>query len=234
MLKEYDEAKQYYAQAMLLAAAEAKETDELKAYDSAINYAWKLASFCEEFGDEDEAKKHYAFREFLIEEKSKLESNDDASEESFLSPEKKAELLRKLDELDFTPTTFKKGEEVDYSEGLFTDEDGDHTLEALFDTLFGIDDDSNDVAPEEDPTIITLTDQDGEDVRFEFVDLIKFQGNEYVVLIPQEDGEDEVLILMVESNDGQESYLPVEDEVLLSVLFELFKERNKDRFNFTD
>ena len=234
MLKEYDEAKQYYAQAMLLAAAEAKETDELKAYDSAINYAWKLASFCEEFGDEDEAKKHYAFREFLIEEKSKLESNDDASEESFLSPEKKAELLRKLDELDFTPTTFKKGEEVDYSEGLFTDEDGDHTLEALFDTLFGIDDDSNDVAPEEDPTIITLTDQDGEDVRFEFVDLIKFQGNEYVVLIPQEDGEDEVLILMVESDDGQESYLPVEDEVLLSVLFELFKERNKDRFNFTD
>lgn len=131
MLKEYDEAKQYYAQAMLLAAAEAKETDELKAYDSAINYAWKLASFCEEFGDEGEAKKHYAFREFLIEEKSKLESNDDASEESFLSPEKKAELLRKLDELDFTPTTFKEGEEVDYSEGLFTDEDGDHTLEAL-------------------------------------------------------------------------------------------------------
>ena len=131
MLKEYDEAKQYYAQAMLLAAAEAKETDELKAYDSAINYAWKLASFCEEFGDEDEAKKHYAFREFLIEEKSKLGSNDDASEESFLSPEKKAELLRKLDELDFTPTTFKEGEEVDYSEGLFTDEDGDHTLEAL-------------------------------------------------------------------------------------------------------
>lgn len=234
MSEEYDGAKEYYMRALLEAASEAKETETTKAYDSAINYAWKLASFCEEFGDEDEAKRHYAFREFLIEEKSKLESDDDASEESFLSLEKKAELLRKLDELDFTPTTFKEGEEVDYSEGLFTDEDEDHILESLFDTLFEMDDDFNDADHQEDPTIITLTDQDGEDVRFKFVDLIKFQGNEYVVLIPQEDLEDGVLILMVESDDGQENYLPVEDEGLLSLLFEMFKKRNHDRFDFID
>lgn len=235
MSEEYDAAKEYYMRALLEATSEAKETEATKAYDSAINYAWKLASFCEEFGDEDEAKKHYSFREFLMEEKSKLESDDATSDEDFLSPEKKAELLRKLDELDFTPTTFKEGEEADYSEGLFTDEDGDHTLEALFDTLFGSDDNSHDDG-KDDASIITLTDENGEDTKFEFVDLIKFLGEEYVVLLPCENDEEGVLILMVESDkeSDTESYLPVEDDNLLAVIFEMFKERNKDRFNFTD
>ena len=235
MSEEYDSAKEYYMRALLESASEAKETETIKAYDSAINYAWKLASFCEEFGNEEEAKKHYAFREFLMEEKAKLESDDDACEEEFLSPEVKAELLRKLDDLDFTPTTFKEGEEEDCSEGLFTDEDGDHTLEALFDTLFGTMDDKSD-QENEDASIITLTDENGVDTKFELVDLIKFLGDEYVVLLPQEDSEEGVVILKVDSgeDDDVESYLPVEDDNLLAVIFELFKERNKDRFNFTD
>ena len=72
MVKKYDEAKQYYTQAMLLAVTEAKETNEHKAYDSAIDYAWKLASFCEEFGDKEESEKYYILRSILIEEKEKL------------------------------------------------------------------------------------------------------------------------------------------------------------------
>ena len=230
MLKQYEEAKQYYAQAMLLATTEAKETEEDKAYDSAINYAWKLASFCEEFGDKEEAEKHYGFREFLISEKSKHHKKD--AEEDFLSAELKAELCKALDELDFTPSTFTEGEEIDYSRELLPE--GEDDLSMLFDTLFGSLDDSDD-DDDDDSSIITLTDQNGVDTKFEFADLIKYQGNEYVVLIPLDDSEDGVLILMLEDgNDDQENYLPVEDEALLSLLFEIFKERNKDRFNFTD
>ena len=88
----------------------------------------------------------------------------------------------------------------------------------------------------EDASIITLTDENGVDTKFELVDLIKFLGDEYVVLLPQEDSEEGVVILKVDSgeDDDVESYLPVEDDNLLAVIFELFKERNKDRFNFTD
>ena len=57
---------------------------------------------------------------------------------------------------------------MDYSEGLFTDENGYHTLEALFDTLFGSDDNSHDDG-EDDLSIITLTDENGEDTKFEFI-----------------------------------------------------------------
>lgn len=232
MSEEYDEAKKFYAQALLLAVTEAKETEETKAYDSAINYAWKLASFCEEFGDKTEAQKHYEFREFLIEEKSKLQKEQEDNED-FLSPELKAELSKALDDLDFTPSTFKEGEEIDYSKELLPD--GESDLSMLFETLFGSLDDAEDDGDSDDSSVITLTDEDGNDTRFEFADLIKFLGNEYVVLIPCEDGEAGVVILQVESDGGDtENYIPVDDESLLSVIFEMFKERNKDKFNFTD
>ena len=230
--EEYDEAKKFYAQALLLAVTEAKETEETKAYDSAINYAWKLASFCEEFGDKTEAQKHYEFREFLIEEKSKLQKEQEGNED-FLSPELKAELSKALDDLDFTPSTFKEGEEIDYSKELLPD--GESDLSMLFETLFGSLDDAEDDGDSDDSSVITLTDEDGNDTRFEFADLIKFLGNEYVVLIPCEDGAAGVVILQVESDGGDtENYIPVEDESLLSVIFEMFKERNKDKYNFTD
>ena len=231
MLEQYDEAKRFYAQALLLAVTEAKETEEPKAYDSAINYAWKLASFCEEFGDKAEAQKHYEFREFLIEEKSKLQKEQE--NDDFLSPGLKAELNKALDDLDFTPSTFKEGEKIDYSKELLPD--GESDLSMLFETLFGSLDDAEDDGGSDDPSVITLMDEDGNDTRFEFVDLIKFLGNEYVVLIPCEDGEAGVVILQVESDGGDtEDYIPVEDESLLSGIFEMFKERNKDKFNFTD
>ena len=69
-------------------------------------------------------------------------------------------------------------------------------------------DDAEDDRDFEDSSVITLTDEDGNDTRFEFADLIKFLGNEYVVLIPCEDGEVGVVILQVESDGGDtENYI---------------------------
>lgn len=231
MLKRYDEAKQYYTQAMLLATTEAKETLDTQAYVSAINYTWKLASFCEEFGDKEEAQKHYDFRFSLIEEKAKLQ--EASTEEDFLSPELKVKLNNVFEELDFTPSTFKDGEEIDYSKELLSADEDD--LSVLFDTLFGNFDNLEDENTEDYPSTITLTDSDGIDAQFKIADLINYQDKEYVVLIPCNDTERAVLIFMVESDDNfTEKYLAVEDEALLSILFEIFKERNKDKFNFVD
>ena len=88
--------------------------------------------------------------------------------------------------------------------------------------------------------IITLNDEDGNEVEFELLDLIEYEGEEYVVLLPtEEEGEeeiDEVLILKYEENESEdeESYVIVEDEDVLNNVFEIFKEKFKDEFNFID
>ena len=93
-------------------------------------------------------------------------------------------------------------------------------------------DDNNPEIPESD--LVVLTDQDGNEVKFEFLDLIEFEGEEYVVLLPAEGGE-EVVILRVEPVDDEtESYVSVEDEVILRTVFMIFKNKFKDEFNFED
>ncbi len=95
---------------------------------------------------------------------------------------------------------------------------------------------------EELDNIIVLNDENGEEVSFEFLDLIELDGEEYVVLLPTEEAEDddagEVVILKVEDtdsdNEDEESYVSVEDEDVLNQVFEIFKEKFKDEFNFID
>lgn len=92
---------------------------------------------------------------------------------------------------------------------------------------------------EELENVIILNDEDGNEVKFEFLDLIEFEGEEYVVLLPTEDEEDndEVVILKVEDTEDDsemESYVSVEDEDTLNKVFEMFKEKFKDEFNFID
>ncbi len=93
---------------------------------------------------------------------------------------------------------------------------------------------------EELDNIVTLKDDDGKDVNFEFLDLIEYEGGNYVILLPQEEAEDEegdeIVILKEEgtTEDGEESYVSVEDENILNKVFEIFKEKFKDEFNFVD
>ena len=90
--------------------------------------------------------------------------------------------------------------------------------------------------------IVILNDEDVNEVIFEFLDLIDLDDEEYVVLLPiTEDGEEdegEVVILKVEDNDDEdseeESYVSVEDEETLNKVFEIFKEKFKDDFDFVD
>lgn len=90
--------------------------------------------------------------------------------------------------------------------------------------------------------IVVLNDEEGNEVQFEFLDLIDYEGEEYVILLPvaeTEDAEaDEVVILKTEKvadeNSDEESYVSVEDEDVLNAVFEIFKEKFKDEFNFVD
>ena len=88
--------------------------------------------------------------------------------------------------------------------------------------------------------IVILNDEDGNEVKFEFLDLVELDDEEYVILLPVIDGveeEGEVVILKVEDTDEdseEESYVSVEDEEILNKVFEIFKERFKDDFDFVD
>ena len=83
--------------------------------------------------------------------------------------------------------------------------------------------------------IVTLQNEEGEDVSFEFLDLMEYEGDEYVVLLPVEDSEGEVVILKLDDTDDEsESYTSVDDEETLSELFRIFKEKFKDEFDFVD
>ena len=86
---------------------------------------------------------------------------------------------------------------------------------------------------EELDNIVILNDENGNEVKFEFLDLVELDNEEYVVLLPiNDDGEEdegEVVILKIEDNEDEnseeESYVSVEDEAILNQVFEIFKEK---------
>ena len=90
--------------------------------------------------------------------------------------------------------------------------------------------------------IVILNDENGNEVKFEFLDLVELDDEEYVVLLPvTEEGEEdegEVVILKVEDSDDEnseeESYVSVESEEVLNKVFDIFKEKFKDDFDFVD
>ena len=87
--------------------------------------------------------------------------------------------------------------------------------------------------PEEETSILTLTDENGQDVNFEYLDCIEYQDTEYLVLMPE--GEDEIVIMEIEPVDEEnENYLAVEDEAVLDAVYGIFKEKFKDVLTFED
>lgn len=85
--------------------------------------------------------------------------------------------------------------------------------------------------------IITLTDEEGAETSFELLDVIESDDRVFIVLFPVEEGnEGDVVILELEDSDNleQETYVSVEDEEILMRVFNVFKEKHKDRFVFKD
>ncbi len=85
---------------------------------------------------------------------------------------------------------------------------------------------------------VVLNDEDGNEVEFELLDLVEYNGEEYVVMLPCDETADDgmVVILKLEQTDDEdlESYVAVEDEQTLNAVFEIFKERFKEEFTFED
>ena len=66
--------------------------------------------------------------------------------------------------------------------------------------------------PEEESSILTLTDENGVDVDFEYLDFLEVEP----------------------VDEENENYLAVEDEEILDAVYGLFKEKYKDVLTFED
>ena len=88
---------------------------------------------------------------------------------------------------------------------------------------------------EEESSLLTLTDENGVETEFEYLDCITYNEIEYLVLIPADEDANEIVILEVQPVDEEnENYVAVEDEAVLDAVYEIFKERFKDVLNFED
>ena len=93
----------------------------------------------------------------------------------------------------------------------------------------------NIIPEEEEVSILTLTDEQGNDVEFEYLDCLEYQGKEYLVLMPFDEPETEIVIMEIEPVDEEnENYLAVEDEKVLNAVYCIFKEKYKDILTFED
>ena len=91
------------------------------------------------------------------------------------------------------------------------------------------------IPEEEESSILTLTDENGVDNDFEYLDCIEYKCKEYLVLMPVDTVETEIVILEVEPVDEEnENYLAVEDEKILNAVYDIFKEKYKDILTFED
>ena len=79
----------------------------------------------------------------------------------------------------------------------------------------------------DDDSIITLTDDEGNEVEFLLLDVVEYDEKDYLVLLPMADAEDEeeqddVLILEVRREGEEESYISVDSDEVLNAVFGLF------------
>ncbi len=91
---------------------------------------------------------------------------------------------------------------------------------------------------EERDDLVILVDENGEESEFEHLDTIDFNGSEYVVLLPvekeenEDDMEEVVILKIVQDPDGEDSFVTIEDENELESVFEEFKARMEEEFDF--
>ena len=86
---------------------------------------------------------------------------------------------------------------------------------------------------ENESALITLEDEEGNEVEFEFLDVIEYDNEEYIVLIENREDADEVVILKINViDDENEEYLSIEDEDLLDTLFEKKKKKYEGEIDF--
>ncbi len=85
-----------------------------------------------------------------------------------------------------------------------------------------------------DESLLTLTDENGNDETFEYLDCLEYEGTEYLILSPQEDPGQIVVLEIQPIDEENENYLAVEDDAIAQAVYDIFKEKYKDILTFEE
>ncbi len=84
---------------------------------------------------------------------------------------------------------------------------------------------------EEEDFSVTITDTDGLTATYEFLDIVLYNNNEYAIL-DSRDGDGYVDIFRIIGVNGTECYARVTDDDTAEAVFEVFRIKNEDEFDF--
>lgn len=91
---------------------------------------------------------------------------------------------------------------------------------------------------EEENSIFEFVDEEGNVEKFEVLDFVEFEGNDYVVLLPVTDNEEDLMVhileVVEELDSDYDTYLGIDDQDLVDKIYAVFMEKHKDDFNFVD
>ena len=90
----------------------------------------------------------------------------------------------------------------------------------------------SEVVQDVNQTMISLVNEEGNEVVFEVLDMIEYEEENYAILLPEGEEEDVVILKVTAIDDTQDQFSPVESEEAVLAIFELFKERCKEDFDF--
>ncbi len=90
----------------------------------------------------------------------------------------------------------------------------------------------NQLNDEELDFTVRFTDTDKNDCVGEFLDIVLYEKNEYVIIDP-EGGEGYVDIFRIMKVNGKEIYVRITDDETLEKVFEIFRMKNEDEFDFS-
>lgn len=88
----------------------------------------------------------------------------------------------------------------------------------------------------ENEYLIDLYDEDGNKTVFEHLDTVLYKDEEYVICIPYDEEEEEVteiVIFKTEKDENDEAVLAqIFDGDILAKVYDIFRDRNADKFDF--
>ena len=82
--------------------------------------------------------------------------------------------------------------------------------------------------------IVVLTDENGEDVRFDLLDIVDYRGADYAVLLPADEDADMFTILRSEPDpdDSEDCLLiGIDDQKTVDAVYLKFQERHPEWFS---
>ncbi len=85
--------------------------------------------------------------------------------------------------------------------------------------------------------ILEFEDENGNIEKYEFLDVVEYNGTDYAVLLPVTENEDEAVSVFIfeiveELDSDTDTYVGIGDQQLIDEVYAVFMEKHKDDFNF--